>query len=283
MKTSRYFFTLFILLIATVSSNTAFWSSWEIELNSASSASWELIDEDKNKTIKELQSEVKTLDLEIKTNNIKINKLKRTLKIEDFFKTDLSLEEKINLKNFLDIYNYQKEKLAQTLEQESWKLEETENIVNEVVENRKDIYKKLVPYVNKDKFSEYLEFIKQDLEILKENTGIKDDTIKKNTILKEKVETIKEKIEEHKEALILKLQELIDEKIEEKINSFKNSEKFLNLEKEQKENVVKSIMLKVDEQIEELNKLENKTSIWISKSEMYDIIKQKLQELLSEL
>ena len=234
-------------------------------------------------TRKEGITEVETLNSEMKNNNRKLSQLKRILNIEDFFKLDLNIEQKENLKNIMAIYNSHKTELEKRLETESEMLNETDEIINEVVENRKDIYKKLVPFVKVDKYKEYLEFIKEDIIILKENTGIKDDTYKKEVILKEKVDTIKEKIEEHKELLSQRLKDLITRKIDEKISSFTTSEKFIRLTKNEKEYVVKNIIFKTNSQIEKLQILENKTRIWVTKLQIYITIDEKLQKLLLEL
>ena len=250
------------------------------ELNSAT---WVITTEDNSKTIKEGITEVETLNSEMKNNNRKLSQLKRILNIEDFFKLDLNLEQKNNLRNIMDVYNNHKTELEERLETESEKLNETDKIIDEVVKNRMDIYIKLVPFVKIDKSKEYVEFVKKDIIILKENTNIKDNIYKTEVILKEKVDTIKEKIEEHKELLSQRLKDLITRKIDEKILSFTTNEKFLNLTKNEKEDVVKNIIFKTNVQIEQLELLENKTRIWVTKLQIYITIDEKLQKLLLEL
>ena len=284
MKKYNIVITFLVLLSIAVSQNTVFWSSWDSqEIPELNSATWVITTEGNSKTIKEGLTEVETLKLEEKKNNIKLSKLKRVLNIEDFFKLDLNLEQKDNLRNIMAIYNNHKNELEKKLETESERLNETEEIINEVVENRMDIYKKLVPFVKTDKYKEYLEFIKEDIIILKENTGIKDDIYKKEVILKEKVDIIKEKIEEHEELLSQRLKDLITRKIDEKILSFTTNEKFIKLSKNEKEDVVKNIIFKTSSQIEKLEILENKTRIWVTKLQIYITIDEKLQKLLLEL
>ena len=284
MKKYNIVITFFVLFSIAVSQNTVFWSSWDSqEIPELNSATWVITTEGNSKTIKEGLTEVETLKLEEKKNNIKLSKLKRVLNIEDFFKLDLNLEQKDNLRNIMAIYNNHKNELEKKLETESERLNETEEIINEVVENRMDIYKKLVPFVKTDKYKEYLEFIKEDIIILKENTGIKDDIYKKEVILKEKVDIIKEKIEEHEELLSQRLKDLITRKIDEKILSFTTNEKFIKLSKNEKEDVVKNIIFKTSSQIEKLEILENKTRIWVTKLQIYITIDEKLQKLLLEL
>lgn len=311
MKKITYTFKLLLLLSLTVFFNTVFWSTWEtiedneiliinesdIELNSA--YSWELNNiwelnntwvlnnswnlNDQNKTIKELNSEVKRLDKERVTANIKIYKLKSLTSISDFLKDDLSEIEISELKDITYTYNQHKEELEKRFKEESESLNEIWKIEKQLIENKKDIYKELIPYIKKEKFKEYLDFIKNDVLALKETTQIKDNTIKKNIILKEKVENIKEKIIEHKETISEKLKALITLKVNEKVNNFKLSERFKELELYQKEELIKKMIYKTDEVIESLSLVEYKTTVLIQKIEIYKLIKEKLEELLLEL
>lgn len=294
MNTIKNFLKFLIILSLTVFFNTVFWSSWEsideiwiiddskIELNSAHTwilnNTWEI--NDQNKTIKELNSEMKRLDKEIVTTNIKIHKLKSLNSISDFLRDDLNEEDIIKIKDITYTYNLHKEELEERLEKESNNLDEIEKLL---IENKKEIYKELIPYIKKEKFKEYLEFIKNDLLILKETNQLKDSSIKKSILLKEKVDNIKGKIIEHKENISEKLRLLISEKIEEKVNEFKNSERFQNLETSQKEELVKQMIFKTDEMIEWLKEVEFKTTVLIQKIEIYTIIKEKLEIILLEI
>lgn len=274
----KNFLIIIFVLILVVSQNTTFWASWETNIVVST---W-VIHIDSNKTIKELNAEVKKLNSEKKSTNIKIVKAKNKLNIQNFIKEELSEKEKYEVKELLYLYNAYKDQLNKKLESKSKELKETSQIKNNIISNKKEIYNKLVPYIKKEKFNEYLDFIQIDLEVEIEKNEIIDSTIKKTTILNKKVENIKEKIIEHNKQLEEKLKIIISEKVDEKIKNFTSSSKYKLLDSNWKESVIKKLIYKTNFQVEELKSIEDKTSLLERKINIFEIIQEKLEKLLLE-
>ncbi len=265
---NKIFQTLTILLISVFSINTAFCSSWNI---------------DNNKTIKQLTNEVKELKQEKKELNKKKLELQNILIKSWFLKDNLNPKVKERIKFIIDWYKIQKKQYEKLLISKSISLESTKEIKMKLIELKKELYANLVPYIEKDKLQEYLEFVKKDLYALKEDKDLKESSIKKNIILKEKVKKIKEKIIEHKKETQEILKEKIINKINKKIEELKNNKKFKKLTKEKKVKIINYIIKKVNKKIEEMKNIRNKTEILKTKIEIYQILKEKFIKLKEEI
>ena len=262
--------TLFVFIITVFSQNTAFCASWTIN-------------NDNNKTIKQLNTEVKELKEEKKEIDKKKQELQNILIKSWFLKDNLNPKVKERIKLLIDWYKIQKKQYEKILVSKSLSLESTKDTKMKLIELKKELYANLVPYIEKDKLKDYLEFVKKDLYTLKEDKEIKESSIKKNIILKEKVDKIKEKIIEHKKQTQKTLKEVIIKKIDVKIEQFKTSEKFNKLSQEDKSKVIDYIIKKIDKRISEMNNIENKTEILNTKIDIYKILKEKFLKLKEEI
>ena len=260
--------TLIVLFLSVFFINTAFCSSWNI---------------DNNKTIKQLSNEVQELKQEKEELHKKILELQNTLLKSWFLKENLNIKAKERIKLIIDWYKIQKKQYEKLLIEKSSSLESTKEIKIKLIELKKNLYASLVPYIKENKLNEYLEFVKKDLYTLKEDKDLKENSIKKNVILQEKVKKIKEKIIEHKKETQQILKEKIIKKIDQKIQALKVNNKFKNLKKEQKIKIIDYIIEKINKKIEEMNKIVNKTEILKTKIEIYEILKEKFIKLKEEI
>jgi len=200
-------------------------------------------------------------------------------KVIDFLKTDLADADIAFIQNLSLEFQQKKRFYEQQLKDNSLENYDTsiesDNDTAAVkwnfIEYKLSFYKELVPYIDSRKKDEYLDYIKWNIKIEKEDKDIKEKIYKQEWVIEERVDTIKEKIVEHKKALAEKLEKLIRWKIEEKITAILSSEKMQKMTNEQK-----TILLgKVIERFENRkNKLidESKESEYIRKKvEIYEI------------
>lgn len=255
-------------IISVFCLNTAFWSSWIIN-------DW--------KSIKQLNTEVKQLKIEKTKIDKKILELQTILKNSWFLKDNLSDISKIYIRRIIEKYDSERKKYETSLFKKSLWLKSTKNIRIKLINLKKDLYMKLVPYINQKKLKDYLNFVKKDLYTLKEEKEIKDNSIKKNIILKEKVDKIKEKIIKHKEKTQKILKQLIIIKIDNKINQFKNNIKFINLDKNKKIILLSYIIKRIDDKIKEKENISNKTEILWIQIEIYKYLKEQFIRLKEDV
>ena len=266
---------LSLLIILVVFTNTTFSSSWflvdktnETELNSAT---------EKTETIKELKEEVKTIKEKKQETNKQFDILKRKVLISDFFRGNLNEEEKIKLNKLVLEYKRTKEKLNRTLRIKSKNLQDTKKTIKNLLQNEKEIYIKLLPFIKTNKYEWYKAFIKKDLEMINKNSNLESNLVKKETIIKNKIEILKEKIEEHNELLSKKLKDLVNKKIDWKLNELISKEKFKNLSYESKIKLFNKLIDNINSKKEKLEKQNNKTRLLIKKIELYKIIVERIE------
>ncbi len=130
---------------------------------------------------------------------------------------------------------------------------------------------------------EYLEYIKQDVKILKEKWELSEKLIMQNEIIVNKVEVIEWKIKEHREYLNEKFNNLVNELINEKISTLINNEKFWKLDLSSKELVINKILIRIQITISNFEKKKDKTDALLKKLEIYKKVYQKLEEIKNNL
>gem|GEM_PF-1356002 len=81
--------------------------------------------------------------------------------------------------------------------------------------------------------------------------------------------------------LEVKIEEAVREKLNEKIKKILDNENFKNLQLSSKKSIFESTLEKIIAKKETLKKIENKTSIVQKKIEVYEIVENKLKEVMS--
>jgi hypothetical protein len=130
---------------------------------------------------------------------------------------------------------------------------------------------------------EYLDYISLDVKILKEKKDVDTKLIIKKEIINNKVERIEERIIEHRESLDTKFKALIEAKINEKIETLRNNDKFKGLTPELQARVVDKVIEKIKLQISILEPVVDKTDALLRKLEVYRILLLKLDNFKNSL
>lgn len=224
-------------------------------------------------TIKELQDNIRILE-EKKWEITKqfSSDLWDIWEIKWFLKENLSIKETDEIKTIISDYNKSKEDIN---------LEETdkEEIKKQLLELKRETYKKLVPYIEQTKLEEYLEYIRKNVDILKKWKELNEEIYKNRELLEQKVILLKEKIKTNEDKLKNEIDELINKKIDEKINIIKNNEKFKLLDIEKRKEIINITIDKIKIKLDSFDDTEeNKKKI-----EIYNLLIAKLQEVLNTL
>lgn len=229
---------------------------------SASASTWE--------TIVDLKQSISSLQEKQKAINIKNPDLSGIEDIRWFLKDEL--------------YHYQINDINKIISQyNSFKLSvnNLEKYSNEILIVKKETYKKLTPYVKSENLDEFLSYIKNNLETVKQDKSIKIEISKKQVKLEAKVDAIKEKIKENKDEFENNILDIINTKVEEKVNIIKDNNDFNKLDLEKKKYVIAQVIKKL-----EIKKSEKQNS-WNKFKEreiyIYELVIWKLKLFLSEL
>lgn len=239
---------------------------------------------DQNKKIKELQENLQELSNEKSGLKDTWEQFRQENgKIVNFIKENLSEESKQTIENLVEKYYADKDILEKKLREIASNLEDTQNIKWEILKLKLTLYKELVSYIEPTKLQEYVNYIKGNIEIEKKDNEIAEDIYRKEEILERKVDTIKEKIAENKKILDEKMQNAVQEKLNEKIKSILDNQKFQALSYESKTQIFSSVLKKSQEKKWLLQQIEFKTSLVQKKIEIYEIVEQKLIEVIQGL
>lgn len=190
--------------------------------------------------------------------------------IENFIRDDLNSKENVELTNIIQNYNYQ-----------SNKLRNSKSNFNNLLDLKRETYKKIWNYVDKSNLWEYLEYIKINIEIAYESNEIENEILKNEELLNNKLTDIKEQISKNKEKIQTNLNDVINSKVDEKINQIKNNENFKKLDLEKKRYIIEKIISYTKNKRTDRNKVSTGTSI--KEIDVYYIIIEKLQSFYWEL
>jgi len=203
---------------------------------------------DQNKKIKELQENLQELSNEKSGLKDTWEQFRQENgKIVNFIKENLSEESKQTIEDLVEKYYADKDILEKKLREIASNLEDTQNIKGEILKLKLTLYKELVSYIEPTKLQEYVNYIKGNIEIEKKDNEIAEDIYRKEEILERKVDTIKEKIAENKRILDEKMQNAVQEKLNEKIKSILDNQKFQALSYESKTQIFSSVLKKSQE------------------------------------
>ena len=238
----------------------------------------------KSKSIKEIKNNIDKLYVD--RNNIK-NEL--TILTEDnnfisylvnnwFFRENISRDELTNIEFLIRNYNKAYSDVHTTLLDKSKNLEDISVEKKLLLDIKKELYQKLINYIQQNKFKEYLDFIRNDANILKKDSDVKYSLIQNKEVLTSKVLKIEERIQEERKIMSNHLKSRVWNEIDKKINNIKNNQKFITLSDDFKYKVIEKTINRVDEAIYKTKELQNKDNILQQKIEIYELLKVKLIE-----
>jgi hypothetical protein len=249
--------------------------------NNTYAESWEIIE---SKSIKEIKKDIDKLHID--RNNIN-NEL--TILTQDnnfisylvknwFFRENINRNELQNIELLIRNYNKAYSDVNTTLLDKSKNLEDIYVEKKLLLDIKKELYQELINYIQQDKFKEYLDFIRNDANILKKDSDVKYSLIQSKEVLTNKVSKIEERIQEERKIMSDNLKLRVWNKIDEKINSIKNNPKFITLSIDFKYKVIEKTISRVNQAIDKTKGLQNKDNILEQKIEIYQLLRDKLIE-----
>lgn len=236
------------------------------------------------KTIKQLQENIKNLTVEQLSFKSKWESFRQENgKINDFIVSPLSEIDAKDIELLISNYYVWVELIEKSIEEKAKILESTNDLKQELLNNKIELFKKLVPYIKKDKLIDYLAYIKGNIEIEKNEKNITDEIFRHQWIIDIKLNAIKDKIEENRRVLEAKIEESVTLKVDEKITKILENEKFKLLNTESQVRVFEMTFQKISEKKDILRKIESKTTIIDKKIEIYTIVENKLKEVIESI
>ena len=245
------------------------------------SSSWSIVETERVETIKELRENI--TELETKKRQLKEdwqNFLSENGSIQDFLKEDIAEEDEARLREIIDLYSIYKQRLNTELEvsNDDTKIE---TLKKELLNLKQDLYKKLVYFIKIEKLDDFLTFVRWDLSVNEKRKDVDEEIDEDTKKLEEKVQVIRDKIQENKRVLDERIRVVIEKKLDEKISKILSDERFTKLDIEAKKQLFVITLEKLRVRKEVLVSMTNKTSLVDKKIETYNIIEQKLIEVMN--
>ncbi len=264
MKKLLVLLVWFLSIISPFNYSNAF-SEWEIAIA-------------QDKWIQELSTEIHTLKESEKIIKEESKELQDKDKLLTFFKDDLTRSELRRIEKIITSFKFHRRYLENEFNSKAKNLEDVTETKEDIIEQRKALYKDLSPYIKQSEINNYLIYVKNDAESIQNKNNISVQIITNKEILSNKLTLIESKIKQNKETLNKELELAVIKKIDDKINSLKSNEKFANLDKKLKAKVIDKTIIKVKIRI--LN-IENKSELSdreLQKLDLYKLLKSSLEK-----
>jgi hypothetical protein len=234
---------------------------------------------DNTKTIRELRENIEELDRTKDELYIRSIDFSPDVVLRWYFRDDLTKSDLDELKNIIDDYNYNRRILEKDLNSLSRSLLDTSVVIKNLLEEKKDLYKKMTPFIKISHYDDYINYIKSDTSIYSKKTEIDSSIIKKNEIINNKVWVIEERIREHRTYLEDNLRLIVNQRLDERINIIAKNPWFIKLENSRKIEILNATLEKTNNEINKLTLSEwfLNNSI-LQKIEIYNITYRKLEE-----
>lgn len=217
--------------------------------------------QDDTKTIWELKESIKELNEEKAGIDDKVAELKKSSDLWAFFKDQLSEQEITEVAAIIKQYKILNTQINRQFAETAEEFKPTITIKSELLEERKNLYKRLVPYIKIEKIEEYKQYIAWDASYLIEKKEVDEDIARKEWVIEQKVEKIEEKIEENKRELEESLKIAVSNRVDEYLDILAKKEKFIALPLESRINIVDSLISKLEDKVIELRtRVTNSTS-----------------------
>jgi hypothetical protein len=200
-----------------------------------------------------------------------------------YFRDNINKDELNKIELLIKQYNNNYYLTKNTLLEKSKNLEDIYDEKKYLLEIKKNLYQWLITYIKKDRFNEYLDFIKWDASILKRENDVKYSLIQNKEVLTTKVTKLEEKIQEQRKIMSHKIKKIVSLEIDKKIDNIKNNPKFIWLSNELQAQVIMKTIEKVEWRIEKTKKLNNQDTILDQKIEIYEILHLKLMDYYQTL
>ena len=241
---------------------------------------WEIIED---KSIKEIKQNIEKLNSDKNLISNQYSEFKYESNLATYFKSNLKRIDIQNIETLITKYNETFTELNKELIAKAKNLENTQETKNKILQAKKDMYLGMLDYIDPNKYSQYLEYIRWDATISKKQVEIRSEIVSKEEIYEKKVTTIEKKIEQNKLEVAQRLEKVISDKIDEKITEMKNNDSFNQLSIDLQVQVIEKTLEKVNLTIESLKQLEQKDINTNQKINLYYILNDKLIEFRNDL
>ena len=141
----------------------------------------------------------------------------------------------------------------------------------------------MTPFIKVDLLQQYLKFIKENIEIVRDDKDLKEQIYKERELFDRKVDSLKEKIEENRKILDERIRKIVATRIDEKIQVILTNPDYINLSQDSKISVFQKILIKIQERKNTLLLIKNKTTILEKKIEIFQLFEEKIQTQINVL
>ena len=237
-------------------------------------------------TIKELKESIDVLDKENIELSNEFNELNTDYRLKLFLRKDLTYNEFSEIKFIVSEYNINNEIIEELLLLNAKKQFPVLDERKKLLEEKRNFYNWLIPYINIEFKEDYLEYIKRDASIFNKQNIVSTDIIVKKEILDTKVSNIESEIIKHKEYIKNSIRMIIETRLDSKIDNLKENETFSVLNVESKIKVLEKTIRKIKIKLQNLETSRDVITTWIidlwssildSKIDTYKIAVSKLE------
>lgn len=261
---------VWFLSITIPSNNIYAFSSWEIALA-------------QDKWIKELSTEIHTLKESEKIIKEESKVLQDKDMLLSFFRDDLTRVELRRIEKIISSFKFHRNYLENEFKEKAKNLEDVTETKEDIIYQRKSLYKDLAPYIKQDQIKNYLDYVKSDAESIQNKNNISVQIIANKEILNNKLSLIEWRIKENKETLNKQLEDAVIKKIDYKINQLKTNKKFAELDKNLKAKVIDKTIVKVKIRILNIENKSDLTDLESQKLDLYKLLKSSLEKYKDSL
>lgn len=261
---------VWFLSITIPSNNIYAFSTWEIALA-------------QDKWIKELSTEIHTLKESEKIIKEESKVLQDKDMLLSFFRDDLTRVELRRIEKIISSFKFHRNYLENEFKEKAKNLEDVTETKEDIIYQRKSLYKDLAPYIKQDQIKNYLDYVKSDAESIQNKNNISVQIIANKEILNNKLSLIEWRIKENKETLNKQLEDAVIKKIDYKINQLKTNKKFAELDKNLKAKVIDKTIVKVKIRILNIENKSDLTDLESQKLDLYKLLKSSLEKYKDSL
>lgn len=139
----------------------------------------------------------------------------------------------------------------------------------------------MVYFIKVENLDEFLTYVRWDLSVNEKRKDVDEEIDEDTKKLEEKVQVIRDKIQENKKVLDERIRLVIEKKLDEKISKILADKRFTKLDNDSKKQLFIITLEKLRTKKEGLTSLTEKTSLIDKKIETFNIIEEKLIEVMN--
>lgn len=234
-------------------------------------------------TIKELWQNIEKLKEEqekLKKENDKLSKDYKELIW--FIKDDLTNEEIKAISDAIRTYLDKRDSIETRLKIQIDSLIDTTSTKNELLIEKANFYKYIAKYVDINKKEKFIEHIKYNIQATKERKDLIEEILKNQNLMDKKVNYLKWKIEDHKIELNAQIEESVKNKVNERIDTIDQNEKYKLIDIETKNQIYINFINDIKQKLKELEKSPLNESYKQTRALIYNTMIENLEEKIKK-